>query len=180
MQSKSQRSKNHSARSLAQLLSTKVPITKAMGLRVLKCEIENGVRFALPLKPNRNHKNTAFGGSLIAAQALACWALICELLDKNNLLAEVVVQRQTGEFLRPVSGSFEVQTDAVRPKAVKRFLETMRRHNKARLQLTARVLLRGHVAGRYTGEYVALSISKKATKHKVKRQAKRFSKQQRT
>ncbi len=158
MKSKSSggRSKNSGATALQKILKAKVPLTKAMGLKVLESSADGGVTFALPLKPNRNHKNTAFGGTLVASQALACWAWICELLLANQIDAEVVVQYQNADFLLPVKDDFKVTAKPTSVAETKRFLKTIARHKKARLRVTACVLLHGRLASRYTGEYVAI------------------------
>ncbi len=143
--------------SLAQLIKSQIPLTKAMGLQVKRCSVRSGVVFSLPLKPNRNHKNTAFGGTLVAGQALASWAWLMAVLDQNQLNAEVVVQRQVGEFLRPVDKNFIVQTDKVPIQELERFLVTLKRRGKARIMISARVLNKGELAATYSGEYVAFS-----------------------
>ena len=142
---------------LAQIIKKQIPLTKAMGLYVKRCSVANGVEFSLPLKPNRNHKNTAFGGTLVAGQALASWAWLMALLDKRGVAAEVVVQRQVGEFLKPVDQNFIVKTDKVLSQDVERFIKTLKRRGKARIVISARVLNKGKLAATYTGEYVALS-----------------------
>ncbi len=146
---------------LTRVLAEQIPLSKAMKIKVARCSESYGVEFQLPLRPNRNHKNTAFGGTLIAAQALACWAFICEVLDGANIHAEVVVQRQNGEFLLPVKNNFRVLTDSVSLPARERFLATLEKHSKARLQVTARVLVGDRVAGAYSGEYVAIKSREK-------------------
>ena len=143
---------------LSQILKSKIPLSKAMGIRVSGCSVLGGVKFHLPLKPNRNHKNTAFGGTLVAAQALASWAWMMELLDKYNISAEVVVQRQHSEFRLPVKKNFRVATQKVSDAEIKRFLRTLARRHRARLRVSARVLSGGRLAAEYTGEYVALRI----------------------
>ena len=145
-----------SVQALQKILKTKVPLTKAMGVRVLSCSARGGVTFSLPLKPNRNHKNTAFGGTLVAGQALACWAWICEILEENQIDAEVVVQHQKADFILPVKRDFKVVAKPASAAEIKRFLQTLLRHEKARMQVTACVLLQGRIASQYIGEYVAI------------------------
>ena len=110
----------------------------------------------MPLPPNRNHKNTAFGGSLVAGQALACWAWLTMLLDEFGVPAEVVVQRQSSEFLRPVKSHFKVETTPVSEKNVARFLLTLSKKGKARLRLKAQVKAEKKICTRYEGDYVAI------------------------
>jgi thioesterase domain-containing protein len=143
--------------SLAHIIKKQIPLTRAMGLKVIRCSVVNGVEFSLPLKPNRNHKNTAFGGTLVAGQALASWAWLMALLEEWGVEAEVVVQRQVGEFLKPIDHNFRVITNKVLVKDVNHFFKTLKRHGKARIVISARVLNKGELAATYRGEYVAIS-----------------------
>jgi len=128
-----------------------------MGIRVRQCSVKKGVEFFLPLKPNRNHKNTAFGGTLVAAQALASWAWLMALLAEHRVQAEVVLQRQMGEFLRPVSQDFRVYTRVPAHGDIEKFLKTLKKHKKARLVIEAWVECQKEKrACLYVGEYVAL------------------------
>ena len=127
-----------------------------MGIKVVQCSVTKGVTFRLPLKPNRNHKNTAFGGTLIAAQALASWAWMMCLLEENNLHAEVVVQRQMSEFLSPVTKDFLVETRVPSAAQIKKFLNTLKKKGKARLLIQAEALNHKKSACLYAGEYVAI------------------------
>lgn len=146
---------------LTQILKSQIPLTQAMGLRVSRCSLAKGVQFHLPLNKNHNHKGTAFGGSLVAGQALASWAWLMVLLNAKGVQAEVVVQRQSSEFLNPVDQDFYIETVKVATDEVRRFLHTLKRRGKARISMLARVLNAGELAATYNGEYVALMTSDK-------------------
>jgi thioesterase domain-containing protein len=148
---------------LAKIIKKQIPLTRAMGLEVAACSATRGVKLKFPLKPNRNHKNTAFGGTLVAGQALASWAWIMSLLDSEDLRAHVVVQRQNSEFLSPVASDFLVSADPPAPEAIQAFLRTLRRRGKARIEISASVSARAaggsrrhQLASKYVGEYVAV------------------------
>jgi thioesterase domain-containing protein len=143
---------------LQRILKKQIPLSQAMGIRVLSCSAKSGVSFQLPLKPNRNHKSTAFGGTLVAAQALACWSWMMAFLAENKINAEVVLQRQQAEFLKPVHFDFKVKTAPVLKAEQKKFVKTITRHAKARLTVRAEVIIQGRLAGTYSGEYVAIII----------------------
>src|SRR6185437_13585726 len=94
---------------LSRVLRTQIPLSRQMGIQVTDSSPER-VQFELPLKPNRNHKMTAFGGTLVAAQALASWSLLMEILNDSGVSAEVVLQREHSEFSKPVTADFTVET----------------------------------------------------------------------
>lgn len=141
---------------LEKILSAQIPLSNAMGIKVVSCDVKKGVAFRLPLNPNRNHKNTAFGGTLVAAQALACWSWIMSLLAKSKIDAEVVLQTQSATFLRPVAGDFKVKTLSVLKEDQNYFIKTLTRHGKARLSVHAVVMMNKRPLATYTGEYVAI------------------------
>jgi thioesterase domain-containing protein len=141
---------------LQKILKSQIPLSSAMGIKVVQCSAAKGVVFRLPLRPNRNHKNTAFGGTLIAAQALASWAWLMCLLAKNNSDAQVVVQRQMSEFLAPVTDDFWVQTRVPSKAQIKKFIVTLKKKGKARLLIQAEAKNHKKPACIYAGEYVAI------------------------
>lgn len=148
------------SKSLTQILKKQIPLSQAMGIRVLGCSPRDGVKFSLPLGPNRNHKKTAFGGTLVAAQALASWAFLMAHLSEQEIEdVEVVLQRQESEFALPVSRDFVVETMPLSEKELNVFFKTLHRHGKARITVKARVLTSkrsNKIASTYQGEYVAL------------------------
>jgi thioesterase domain-containing protein len=145
--------------SLAKILKKQIPLSNAMGIHVVKCSRFEGVQLRLPLKPNRNHKNTAFGGTLVAAQALASWAAIMAILEDEGLMAEVVIQRQFSEFIRPVKNNFSVKTHKITSNDILRFCKILRRFGKARIEISACVMVGGKLAATFKGEYVAINVS---------------------
>lgn len=140
------------------ILQTQIPLSKAMGVRVLRVSTAKGVKFKLPLKPNRNHKNTAFGGTLVAGQALAAWSWLMSLLESHDLHAEVVVQRLQSEFYRPVDQEFTIETEVVSPKDISQFIKTLRKKKRARIAISTFVLVRKKIVAKYSGEYVAIYV----------------------
>jgi thioesterase domain-containing protein len=149
---------------LQAILKAKIPLSTHMRVKVVTCNASVGVRFALPLLPNRNHKKTAFGGSLVAAQALASWAYLMELLENEAVNAEVVIQREHSEFLLPVASEFTVETNLIATSVVNHFFQTLKRHGKARIEISAKVLCDGRMACRFTGQYVAIKTTKQKKK----------------
>jgi thioesterase domain-containing protein len=144
-----------SARDLGAFLHDKIPLTRAMGVRVA----ETGARLVLeaPLDANVNHLGTAFGGSLHALPTLACYAALWTLLREAGLDGHVVVKRSSACYRQPVKGT--LRAVCLRPPAnvVAEFIEDLRRHKKARMELDAIVEgSDGKPAVEFTGTFVAL------------------------
>ena len=83
-----------------------IPLSAAMGIRVRSLGPE-GVRLWLPLGPNINHRQTAFGGSIGSAGILAAWTLVHVRLAAAGLSPRIVIQRAVTDFQRPVAADFE-------------------------------------------------------------------------
>ena len=131
----------------------KIPITRAMGVRVAKYD---GGQFILaaPIALNHNHLGTAFGGSLSALDTLAAYGLIwLEIGDKT---AHVVIRKSELSFRRPVHG--EIVAICRRPSEDElwMFKNAFAQHHKARISLDVTIEEEGIVAVEFRGIFVAL------------------------
>lgn len=144
-----------SARDLEAFLHEKIPLTRAMGVRVA----ESGARLVLeaPLDANVNHLGTAFGGSLHALPTLACYATLWTLLYEAGVDGHVVVKRSSANYRQPVKGTLRAVCVRPPPGVVTEFIEDLRRHKKARMDLEAIVEgANGNPAVEFSGSFVAL------------------------
>ncbi|HEY8966977.1 MAG TPA: YiiD C-terminal domain-containing protein [Candidatus Methylacidiphilales bacterium] len=144
---------------LAAYLHEHIPLSKAMGVRVVRGEAA-GVELAAPLGPNLNHSKTAFGGSLSSLAVLSGWSLFHVRL--RTFFPEVpvllVIQRSAFEYLRPVEGGFVSSCPAPGEAEWGKFAALFAKRGKGRLTLRAEVREEGsaEVAGRFEGDYVAV------------------------
>ena len=60
---------------LQDFLHRHIPACAALGIRVVSCS-SHRVELLLPHAPNRNHKNTVFGGSTALGATVCGWALV--------------------------------------------------------------------------------------------------------
>lgn len=145
-----------STKALEAFLHEKIPLTKAMGLRVAESSAKRLVLEA-PLEKNINHLGTAFGGSLHTLPTLACYAGLWTLLREAGIDGHVVVKHSEADYLSPVKGT--LRAVCMRPPAadVKDFIRDLQRHKKARMTLTAVVEGdKGKPAVEYSGDFVAV------------------------
>ncbi|NVJ68858.1 MAG: YiiD C-terminal domain-containing protein [Alphaproteobacteria bacterium] len=134
-----------------------IPISKAMGVRVASaCKKEMALH--APIAPNINHKRTVFGGSLQAVATLACWTLLHANLRDQTDPAEIVISSSNIDYIRPVTGNFEVRATLPDQKRWQNFLKTFNKHGRARIQLTAHILEEENLAIDYTGSFAALRV----------------------
>lgn len=146
-----------STRGLEAFLHEKIPLTRAMGLHVAESNARRLVLEA-PLAANVNHLGTAFGGSLHTLSILACYAAVWTLLRETGIDGHVVVKHSAASYRQPVTGT--LRAVCARPAAglVAEFIADLRRHKKARMELTAIVEgANGKPAVEFTGTFVALA-----------------------
>jgi thioesterase domain-containing protein len=109
----------------------------------------------MPLAPNRNHKGTAFAGSLSALTTLAGWSLLWLALRDAGEAAHVVIQDSTMRYLLPVHSDALATAEAPSAEAMAGMLAMLARRGRARIAV--QVVVRdvdGVEVGRFGGRYV--------------------------
>ena len=140
---------------LERLLHAEIPVSQAMQVRVLRFD-RNGLVLGAALAPNINHKKTAFGGSLNSLATLACWGLIQLVRPEQPKAAmTVVIQESQVRFLKPVTRDFEAICPLPTPARLEKFLYTLERKGRARLELEASIPARTGNALSFHGRFVA-------------------------
>ncbi|MEO8138095.1 MAG: YiiD C-terminal domain-containing protein [Gemmatimonadota bacterium] len=139
---------------LQRTLNAELPITLHLGVRVV--QLEPGlVVLAAPLTGNRNHKGTAFAGSLNAVATLAAWSWFWAFLELRREAAQVVVQDSTIRYTRPVTSDFTASCVAPTPSSISQFLASYNRSGRGRLGLHVEVADQAGVAATFNGRFVA-------------------------
>jgi thioesterase domain-containing protein len=142
---------------LERYLQAQIPLSKAMGVRVLRAD-ESGVLLRAPLKPNVNHRQTFFGGSAAALATLAAWGLARErLLEQAGLDVHLVIQRSSMEYLEPAAAEVEAECASPADKEWDRLIRTVRRRGKGRIELRVELRAEGAVVGSFEGSFVAFT-----------------------
>ena len=140
---------------LQRYLHEEIPISQAMGVSVLHAG-PDGVRLGMPLAPNLNHRGTVFGGSASALGMLASWTLVHERLrEGEGLTPHLVVQKSTIEYLEPVAGDVLAWASPPSPEAWERFVRTLRRRGRARIEVGAELVWEERPVARLSGAFVA-------------------------
>ena len=140
-------------RQIQELLHSKIPITRAMGVRV---EDYDGERLVLsaPLEANVNHLGTAFGGSLHALAVLSGYGLLW--LELQDAEYHIVIRKSTISYERPVRGEIRAICVRHRSDALEEFKPTLHQKGKARIALSATIEDQGETAVRFEGIFVAM------------------------
>ena len=141
---------------LEQFLHAKIPLTAAMGIRV----IQTGPRRLIleaPLEPNINHLGSVFGGALHTLPTLACYAALWTLLVEGGVDGHVIVKQSYANYRQPVRGPFRAQCDRPPPGIAAEFIDDLRRFKKARMDLESIIEgADGKNAVEFHGSFVAV------------------------
>jgi len=150
-------------RALRAKLRRDMPITEALGLRVVGRE-GMGLVLSSPLAPNINHKGTVFAGSLNATATLAGWGTIWLVLREHGIRSHVVIQDSTVHYFRPVTADFTARCKSPSAHAVERLVKSVTSKGRGRIELDVTVADASGDAVRFHGRYVAIAESGEAGK----------------
>jgi thioesterase domain-containing protein len=139
-----------------------IPMSRYMQVRVVSAALDQ-VKVAAPLAPNMNHEGTAFGGSVSSLALLSCWTLVNLNLETLPDLSfdYVVVQDSRIDFVRPIDSDFFAVASAETADGLHKFLETLKKHARARVSLKAEVSSASGLCAMLEARFVAQVTSAK-------------------
>ena len=139
---------------LESYLRDKIPLARAMGVRVEAGASSDALVLTAPLEPNHNHLGTAFGGSLSAVATLAAYGLLW--IELGDRAGHIVIHRSEMVYHRPVRG--EIRAICRRPLEAElvEFRRQFAATGKARIRLGATIEHAGRVCMEFAGDFVAL------------------------
>lgn len=135
-----------------------IPLSKAMEVDVVQAGADKVVLRA-PLAPNINHRETVFGGSASALAILAAWTLLYVRLQQAGLQSRVVIQRNTMHYEKAIPDVFDAVATIAEAQVWQRFVHTLMRRQRARINVAASLYCRGEQVGSFEGDFVALGMS---------------------
>ena len=131
----------------------RIPITRAMGVRIAAYDGEQ-LTLVAPLALNHNHLGTAFGGSLSAIATLAGYGLLW--LELRDQALHLVIRHSSLSFRRPVRKDVVAICRRPNPEILREFKAALERHHKARIGLEVTIEEDGLLAVEFQGLFVAL------------------------
>lgn len=140
---------------LAEFLRERIPLSAAMAVEVRRAGAE-GVELYAPLGPNRNHRNTGFGGSASALAILAAWSALKVRMSAAGLRGRIVIRRNTMNYDRPITAGFTATAAPPDADAWEKFAATLERGRTARVHVQARLWCEGEAVGELDGEFAVL------------------------
>ncbi|HEC59385.1 hypothetical protein LCGC14_0553820 [marine sediment metagenome] len=130
-----------------------IPITAHLGVKILSFDGQQ-VIISAPLASNKNLHGTAFGGSQAAIGILTGWALIFLKLKQLGINNDLVIQKSSYDFTKPVTSDFTATCQLPSIAEFDLFLKTLKEKSKARLTLTAEIETEEGLCGVHEGLYV--------------------------
>lgn len=142
-------------RHLEETFHNEIPITRAMGIRVLRYD---GTSLALgaPLEANVNDKGTAFGGSLYSLLVLAGWGLVHLRLKEEGISGDIMIHECTVNYSKPITDDWEATCRLPEAAEYAHFLERLREKGRARLTLEPQIATAAGVAVSFRGSYAVV------------------------
>jgi len=119
-------------RDLQQLITSKMPITRYLEFSFDHYD-ENGLVLSAPLKPNINHRGTAFGGSIGMLAILAGYGMTFLLLEDFITPYHIVIQNEKVTFLNPIKNNFKVFCARPKPSDSKKLKSMFLKKGKGRI-----------------------------------------------
>lgn len=138
---------------LLRALHDDLPITRHLGIRVASASLDS-VALVAPLAPNRNHRGTAFAGSVNALATLAGWSWLWLFIRAERLAAQAVIQDSTIRYTRPIGSDFTATAAVPSAAAIARLLAALRKGGRGRIALEVTVADVGGPAALFSGRYV--------------------------
>ena len=139
-------------------LYQQIPLSRAMGIGIDQAATSL-VILNIPLAPNINHRETAFGGSISAAGILACWTLVHLRLDELDMHTRLVIHKNKMVYRQPIADDFQAQCHFNDETTWDQVLEMLDRWGKAKLQLTASLVCQGKKAAEFQGSFVVVKVA---------------------
>lgn len=134
-----------------------IQITKHLGA-VIESYDGQSVTLSAPLEPNLNHRNTAFGGSISALGILSGWSLLFLKLREEGIRNRLVIQKSSFDFQEPVADDFHATCSLPPAETWDKFLNTLKRHGRARISVNSQLECSSGVGGDHEGVYVAIAL----------------------
>lgn len=143
---------------LQRYLNEKIPQSRSMEVTVEEIG-EHSLTLSAPLEANINHRDSVFGGSASSVAILSAWAFLHTRMQRLNLSPTLVIQNNTMSYDHPILGRFQAVAALPEGARWERFLKTLERHGRARIEVQSKLYFNNKVAGVMTGNFVAVNPS---------------------
>lgn len=144
----------HAAATLEAEILERIPLTRAMGLRV-PCYDGESIEMTAPLAPNVNDKGCAFGGSMASLMTLAGWGLIELGLRAENLDCDIYVGDSTVRYREPVWDELRASARFVESGALAGLIAALQARGKGNADVVCEIAGEARAAASLTARFFA-------------------------
>ena len=141
-------------RILQKVFEEEIPITRQIGIQVAYYDGKKLV-LTTPLRPNMNHKSTAFGGSIYSAMVLCGWGWLYLKLREKTEHFHLVIFESSSIYHHPIKSDFNAECHGPDEKEWERFFRIFQKKGRAKIRVFVQVVVEGKIAASFTGTYVA-------------------------
>lgn len=129
-----------------------IPIVKFMGFKVLLFTPAS-VKIKAPLKPNVNHKLTAFGGSINCLLTVCGWSIMYANFSCLFPNADIVIQKSEIRYLEPIKKDFYAQCILENENDKKTLVSSYSKFGKGRMSLKINCYCEDRLSAIYEGTF---------------------------
>lgn len=143
-------------KSLESYIRSNIPLANFMDFSIIDLN-ENSIKLLAPIKPNGNHYNTAFGGSISTLGIVCCWALLHHMMTEDNQKGLIVIQESNTKFLKPARTDFTVECKIDNLDEWGNFKSFLNENGKAKIELISNLYCNNELIAIHNGKYFGLS-----------------------
>lgn len=125
------------AQILEKYLLNSIPILKHHKFK-LNYLAENSIQLSAPISENKNHYDTAFGGSISTLGIVTGWALLLYKVKKENLPLRLVIQQNSIHYKKPIFSDF-ISKAEINTEHWNEFIETSLQKGKAKVMMEIKI-----------------------------------------
>lgn len=133
---------------------SKIAVADFMQIAITKLE-PDFIEISAPLAPNANVHGTLFAGSATAIAMVAAWCLVYERMQQAGLGSNLVVVRQSTNYLRPIKNDFTASARFAGENAWQNFVSAMNSKGRGRIPLMVDIKQGDEIGARIEAEYAA-------------------------
>lgn len=122
------------AHQLTDFIRNEIPLAHAMDVQLHDCD-DTRLSLGVPLAPNVNDKQCAFGGSLVSLMTLAGWAWVELALRRRGEDCDLFIAESTVRYLQPVWTDFRSEARLVDGADWNTFFNTLTTRGRARIEV---------------------------------------------
>lgn len=146
---------NSKAINLQNYIRKNIPLTNFMEFSITELE-ENFIKLTVPIKPNGNHYNTAFGGSISTLGIVCCWALLQQKMNNDEQPGIIVIQESNTQYKKPARTDFSAECLIENPNDWQNFKDELNSNGKSKIELISKLYSEGNLIAVHKGSYFGL------------------------